>query len=530
MKRTRVLALLLPLCLVLGTGVFAGAKAEQKPAAQPEAATAAGPQRGGTLTFGVYRPIPNLAYYQAYDASNNLTAVAIWDTVLRFNEKGQVIPGLAESWEVKEGNTIILHLRDGVKFHDGTTMDAQDVVASLELARNPDAKSPMAWMLDPIQSLEAVDARTVRIKTGAVIDVLNALATPVAGVSSTEAIAKYGIGLGEHPIGAGPFKLERWDRGSQVILTRFDDYWEKGKPYLDRIVFKIIIEEFTRLSSLRSGDLDIVYNLSFSNVEQLESKKEFATNIFGTYIVYYLALDMKKKPFSDVRVRQALNYAIDREAITKAVTRGYASPAITDIAPEMAGSLKGIRKPYPYDPGKAKELLAQAGYPNGFSMKLLVGSNSPDAETGVVLQEYYKKVGVNVQLVSEEASTLWNHLQAGNYEDAAMSFWYPDFPDAAGTLVPFCYSTNTPPDGCCNFSYYANPEVDRLLDAASAETDLQERARLFQEVNKIIYDDAPRVWIYHVKEAMPSSVTVKGLNPGPMFFFQHFLQDVWLAK
>ena len=528
MKRTLVLVLVL--LAVLSAAVYAGGKGEEQPSAEPAAAAATGPRSGGTLTFGVYRPIPNLAYYQAYDASNNLTAVAIWDTVLRFNEKGEIVPGLAESWEVEGGDTIVLHLRDGVKFHDGTTMEAQDVVASLEFALNPDAKSPMAWMLDPIESMEAVDAKTVQIKTGAVVDVLNALATSVGGVSSQEAITKYGIGLGENPIGAGPFKLERWDRGSQVVLTRFDDYWEEGKPYLDKVVFKIILEEFTRLSSLRMGDLDLVYNLSFANVEQVEGNEGFNTNIFGTYIVYYLALNMKKAPFSDVRVRQALNYAIDRNAITKAVTRGYAEPAITDIAPEMAGSLAGVRQPYPYDPDKAKELLAQAGYANGFSMKLLVGSNSPDAETGVVLQEYYKKIGVEVELISEESSTLWNHLQAGNYEDAAMSFWYPDFPDAAGTLVPFCYSTNTPPDGCCNFSYYANPEVDALLDQAAAETDLERRAELFQEVNKIIYEEAPRVWIYHIKEAMPASVKVKGLNPGPMFFFQHFLQDVWLAE
>ena len=525
----KALFLTLVLLIACSAALFAGGQDEQ-PAAEPEAASAAGPRSGGTLIFGVYRPIPNLAYYQAYDASNNLTAVAIWDTVLRFNERGDIVPGLAESWEVVGGDTIVLKLRRGVKFHDGTTMDADDVVASLEFARNPDAKSPMAWMLDPIDSLEAVDGQTLQIKTGAVVDVLNALATPVAGVSSREAIAKYGIGLGENPIGAGPFKLEKWDRGSQVVLTRFEDYWEEGKPYLDKIVFKIILEEFTRLSSLRSGDLDLVYNLSFSNVEQMEGKKEFNTNIFGTYIVYYLALNMKKKPFSDVRVRQALNYAIDRNAITKAVTRGYATPAITDIAPEMAGSLDGVREPYPYDPDKARELLQQAGYGDGFSMKLLVGSNSPDAETGVVLQEYYKQIGVEVELVSEESSTLWNHLQAGNYEDAAMSFWYPDFPDAAGTLVPFCYSTNTPPDGCCNFSYYGNPKVDSLLDEAAAETDLTRRSELFQEVNKIIYDEAPRVWIYHIKEAMPASIKVKGMNPGPMFFFQHFLQDVWLAE
>jgi peptide/nickel transport system substrate-binding protein len=527
MKRTIVIAMVVLLFLAATIAVTAGGTGEPQTAA-PTAE--GGLSAGGTLTFGVYRPIPNLAYYHAYDASNNITAVAIWDTLLRFNEKAEIEPGLAASWEVKDGNTIILHLREGVKFHDGTTLDAEDVIASMELAVDPESKSPMAWMLDPIDSIEALDSMTVQIKTGAVVDILNALATPIGAVSSKEAVEKYGIGLGENPIGAGPFKLESWERGSRVVLTKFDDYWEEGKPYLDKIIFKIIIEEFTRLSSLRSGDLDIVYNMSFANVEKLEGNKDFNTNVFGTYIVYYLALNMKKAPFNDVRVRQALNYAIDRSSITKAVIRGYAEPAITDIAPVMAGSLKGVRDPYPYDPAKAKALLKEAGYGDGFSMKLLVGANSPDAETGVVLQEYYKAIGVKVELVSEEASLLWNHLQAGNYEDAAMSFWYPDFPDAAGTLVPFCYSTNTPPDGCCNFSYYANAEVDKLLDEAAAETDISRRAQLFQEVNKIIYEEAPRVWIYHIKEAMPATIKLKGLKPGPMFFFQHFLQDVWLEK
>jgi peptide/nickel transport system substrate-binding protein len=527
MKKTLVIAIVVLLFLAATIAVTAGGTGEPQTAA-PTAR--GGLSAGGTLTFGVYRPIPNLAYYHAYDASNNITAVAIWDTLLRFNEKAEIEPGLAASWEVKDGNTIILHLREGVKFHDGTTLDAEDVIASMELAVDPESKSPMAWMLDPIDSIDALDSMTVQIKTGAVVDILNALATPIGAVSSKEAVEKYGIGLGENPIGAGPFKLESWERGSRVVLTKFDDYWEEGKPYLDKIIFNIVIEEFTRLSSLRSGDLDIVYNMSFANVEKLEGNKDFNTNIFGTYIVYYLALNMKKAPFNDVRVRQALNYAIDRSSITKAVIRGYAEPAITDIAPAMAGSLKGVRDPYPYDPAKAKALLKEAGYGNGFSMKLLVGANSPDAETGVVLQEYYKAIGVKVELVSEEASLLWNHLQAGNYEDAAMSFWYPDFPDAAGTLVPFCYSTNTPPDGCCNFSYYANAEVDKLLDEAAAETDVARRAQLFQEVNKIVYEEAPRVWIYHIKEAMPATNKLKGLKPGPMFFFQHFLQDVWLEK
>ena len=527
MKKTLVIVIVALLFLAATATLMAGGGGEPQPS---KPAAAGGPAAGGTLTFGVYRPIPNLAYYHAYDASNNITAVAIWDTLLRFNEKAEIEPGLASSWEVKDGNKIILHLREGVKFHDGTTLNAEDVIASMELAVDPESKSPMAWMLDPIDSIVAVDNMTVQIETGAVVDILNALATPIGAVSSKEAVEKYGIGLGEKPIGAGPFKLESWERGSRVVLTKFDDYWEEGKPYLDKIVFNIIIEEFTRLSSLRSGDLDIVYNMSFANVEKLEGNAKFNTNIFGTYIVYYLALNMKKAPFNDMRVRQALSYAVDREAITKAVTRGYAEPAITDIAPEMAGSLKGVQKPYPYDPEKAKALLKEAGYGDGFSMKLLVGANSPDAETGVVLQEYFKAIGVEVELVSEEASLLWNHLQAGNYEDAAMSFWYPDFPDAAGTLVPFCYSTNTPPDGCCNFSYYANSQVDKLLDEAAAETDLARRAQLFQEVNKIIYREAPRVWLYHIKEAMPATVNVKGLEPGPMFFFQHFLQDVWLAE
>jgi len=537
MRKVLLILMVLLITIMVPSVLFAGGKAEQEKAPeqvkekeQPEAVSDTGTKYGGTLNFGVFRPIPNLAYYQAYDASNNLTAVAIWDTILRFNEKAEITPGLAKSWEVENGNTIILHLREGVKFHDGTTMDADDVVASLKFAMSPEAKSPMAWMLDPAESITAVDDMTVEIKTGAVVDILNALATPVGGVTSTEALDKYGIGIGENPIGAGPFKLESWERGSKVVLTKFEDYWEEGKPYLDKIVFNIIIEEFTRLSSLRSGDLDIVYNLSFSNIEKFEGDDKYNTNIFPTYIVYYIALNMKKAPFNDVKVRHALSYAVDRNAITKSVIRGYADPAISDIAPAMPGSLAGIEEPYEYNPEKAKQLLAEAGYPDGFSMKMMVGSNSPDAETAVVLQEYFKAIGVDVELDSKEASTLWNHLQAGEYEDAAMSFWYPDFPDAAGTLVPFCGSTNTPPEGCCNFSYYKNLNVDDLLMKASAESNMDKRTELFQEINKIVYQDAPRIWLYHIKEAMPATVNVKGINAGPMFFFQPFLQDVWLEK
>ncbi len=530
-RKVRLVASVLLVAVALFAFGGGGSEADSgEPSDQQMAQDSGGPQSGGTLRFAVYRPIPNLAYYRAYDASNNITVVAMWDTLLRFGENAELQPGLAESWEVQGDDTIILNLRDGVTFHDNTSMDAADVIASMEFAQSDDAKSPMAWMLEPIDSLRAVDSMTVEIKTGAVVDILNALATPIGAVTSEEAIDEYGIGLGENPIGAGPFKLESWDRGNKIGLTKFEDYWEEGKPYLDRIEFNIVLEEFTRVTSLQSGQVDIVYNMSFSNVEQLEGSSDLNTNIFSTFIVYYLALNTEKEPFDDVRVRQALNYAIDRKAITESVTRGYAVPAITDIAPSMAGSLDGVEDPYPYDPDRARELLAEAGYGDGFSMELLVGANSPDAETGVVLQEYYKDVGVDVELVSEEASTLWNHLQAANYEDAAMSFWYPDFPDAAGTLMPFNHSGNFPPDSCCNFSFYENSTVDDLLEEAAAATDMDERAELFRQINEIIYEDAPRVWLYHVQEAMPGSKKVRGLNPGPMFFFQHFLQDVWLAE
>ena len=207
MKKTLVIVIVALLFLAATATLMAGGGGEPEPS---KPAAAGGPAAGGTLTFGVYRPIPNLAYYHAYDASNNITAVAIWDTLLRFNEKAEIEPGLASSWEVKDGNKIILHLREGVKFHDGTTLNAEDVIASMELAVDPESKSPMAWMLDPIDSIVAVDNMTVQIETGAVVDILNALATPIGAVSSKEAVEKYGIGLGEKPIGAGPFKLESW--------------------------------------------------------------------------------------------------------------------------------------------------------------------------------------------------------------------------------------------------------------------------------------------------------------------------------
>ncbi|MCD6471948.1 ABC transporter substrate-binding protein [Candidatus Aerophobetes bacterium] len=490
------------------------------------------PTYGGTLKVGVYRPIPSLAYYRSYDVSQNLTTMAIWDTLLQYDENGNLLPCLAESWEVPDAKTIVLHLREGVKFHDGNTMDAEDVVASIKFATSPEAKSPMAWMFDSMESIKALDNLTVQInlKTPSTVDILYALATGEGGVTSKEAIKKYGVGLGEHPIGAGPFKLEKWERGSRAVLVKFDDYWQKGKPYLDKIIFNIIQEEFTNLTSLKSGDINMAYRISYKNLKLLTNVEDININAFPTYNIYYLALKDNKAPFNDVRVRKALNYAIDRKALTEAVTFGYAVPAITGIPPNLAGSLAGIEPLYPYDPKKARELLKEAGYPNGFSFEAIIGAVSPDLETGLVLQRYFKAIGVDLKLVAEEPSTMWSHLQAGAYKDAAFSFWYPDFPDAMGTLRPFYYSTNAPPEGCCNFSYYANKEVDRLLDEAAKETDNERRSKLYIEVNKILYNDAAKVWLYHVQEALPALAKVKGFKAGPMFGFQHLMTDVWLGK
>lgn len=491
-----------------------------------------GPRYGGTLILGLSRPLDNLAYYRSYAATKNLVTMAIWDTLLHYDEQGNLLPGLAKSWEVADPKTIVLHLREGVKFHDGNIMDAEDVIASIEFAISPEAKSPMAWMFDSLESVEALDDMTVQInlRVPTVVDILYALATGEGGVTSKEAIETYGVGLGEHPIGAGPFKLESWERGSRIVLVKFDDYWEEGKPYLDKYVIKILPEEFTRFTALTGEHVHLAYRMSYKNIESLEETEGLKANVYSTYCIYFLALKNNKAPFNDVRVRKALNYAIDRETLTKAVVLGYAIPAITDIPPSMPGSLAGIEAPYPYDPEKAKELLAEAGYPNGFSFEAIVKSKSPDLETGLVLQKYFKAIGVDLKLIKEEPGTHWIHEQAGAYEDAALGYWYPDFPDAAGSLRAFYYSKNMPPEACCNFDYYANEEVDELLDKAARESDIEKRSELYVEVNKILYNDAPKVWLYHVEEALPSSAKVKGLKLGPMSSFQHIMTDIWLEE
>jgi len=489
------------------------------------------PRHGGTLTLGLSRPLDSLAYYRSYAATKNLVTMAIWDTLLQYDEQGNLLPDLAKSWEVPDPKTIVLHLREGVKFHDGNIMDAEDVVASMNFAISPEAKSPMAWMFDSMESVEALDDMTVQInlKTPTVVDVLYALATGEGGVTSKEAIEKYGIGLGEHPIGAGPFKLEKWEKGSRIVLAKFDDYWEEGKPYLDKYVIKILPEEFTRLTALTSRRIHMAYRMSYKDIESLEEMEGFNANVYPTYCIYYLALKNNRAPFNDMRVRKALNYAIDKEALTKAVLLGYAIPAITDIPPSMPGSLAGIEAPYPYDPEKAKELLEEAGYPNGFSFEAILKSKSPDLETGLVLQKYFKAIGVNLKLIKEEPGTHWIHEQAGAYKEAALGYWYPDFPDAAGSLRAFYYSKNIPPKACCNFDYYVNKEVDKLLDKA-AQSDIEKRSKLYVEVNKVLYNDAPKVWLYHVQEALPALVKVKGFKLGPMSSFQHIMRDIWLEE
>jgi len=482
----------------------------------------------GTLILGLSRPLDSLAYYRSYAATKNLVTLAIWDTLLRYDEQGDLKPGLAKSWNIKDPKTIVLHLREGVTFHDGNEMDAEDVVASMNFAVSSEAKSPMAWMLDSVESVKILDDMTVQInlKSPTAVDVLYALATGVGGVASKEAIKKYGIGLGENPIGAGPFKLEKWEKGSRIVLVKFDDYWEKGKPHLNKYVIRILPEEFTRLTAIRSGDVHIAYRMSYKNIQALEKVKGINTNVFPTYCIYFLALKNHKAPFNDVRVRKALNYAIDRKALTKSVLLGYAVPAITDIPPSMAGSLAEIEPAYPYNPEKAKQLLKEAGYEKGFSFEAIVKAKSPDLDTGLVLQGYFKEIGVELKLVAEEPGTHWIHEQAGAYEDAALGYWYPDFPDAAGSLRPFYYSTNMPPKNCCNFDYYANKKVDELLDKAAEESGIGKRSKIYEEVNKILYEDAPKVWLYHVQEALPASTKVKGVKLGPMFYSQHIMADI----
>ena len=484
-------------------------------------------QPAGTLVVGLVAEPVNLDPAQVTDLNSNRVGRRIVETLVTFpDESTQVVPGLAESWTVsKDGLRYTFKLRRNVTFHDGTPFDAEAVKFSIERQINPEhpfnklGKYPFAnYFFGNVKAVEVVDPQTVEfVLKEPRASFLAILTAGAASVVSPTAVKKLGADYALTPVGTGPFKYVSWDRGQRVVLEKNPSYW-KFPVKVDRVVFRPIVEDQARLTELMTGTLDLMVGTPPDFVAQLEKSPTITLLKQVGAHVWYLGVNNQKKPLDDKRVRQAMNYAVNKEAIVRDVLKGTGSLSAGPVLPGTWGADAAL-KPYPYDPARARKLLAEAGFPNGFSTTLWVpesgsGMQSPVAMS-TVIQSNLKAVGINVALQTFEWGAFIAKLRSKDQELFALS-WMAGNEDPDMVMYPLLHSSQWTPGGP-NRALYKNERFDDLLHQARLTTDDKKRAELYRQAQRIMYDDPPWIFIDHEIQTAAHSKRVQGFKLHPSF-------------
>ena len=493
-------------------------------AAWPIAAPA---QTGNTLVVGLVAEPVALDPAQVTDLNSNRVGRRVVETLVMFaDDSTQVVPGLAESWTIsRDGLTYTFKLRKGITFHDGTPFNAAAVKFSIERQINPEhpasklGKYPFAaYFFGNVKAVEAMDDSTVRfVLKEPRASFLAILTAGAASVVSPTAAMKAGQDYATTPVGTGPFKFVAWDRGQRVVLEKNPSYW-RFPVKLDRVIFRPITDDQARLTELLTGALDLIVGTPPDFVDQLEKDPKVTLQRQVGAHVWYLGFNNAKKPFDDRRVRQALNYAVNKEAIVRDVLKGTGAVAKGPVLPGTWGDDVGL-KPFPYDPARARQLLAEAGYPNGFSTTLWVpesgsGMQSPVAMS-TVIQSNLKAVGVTASLLTMEWGTYLAKLRTKEQEMFALS-WMAGSEDPDLVLYPLLHSSQWTPVGP-NRAMYKNPRFDEALTQARLTTDQAKRAELYREAQRLLHDDPPWIFIDHEVQTAAYVKRVQGFKLHPSF-------------
>lgn len=437
---------------------------------------------------------------------------AICEPLAYLNYKtGEIEPLLAESWKAITDTTWQVKLREGVKFTNGEELTADAVKFSLERIANPEFKSPATIYTRPIKSVDVVDRYTVNITTKDPLGVMPLYMTRVYIVPPKYIQEKGDENFSKAPVGTGPFKLVEWQKDEKVVLEANPDYWG-GKPTLARVTFRAIPETSTRMAALKAGEADIVTQVSTDEAESLSKDENIKILPVPGLRVMFVQFNLTQdNALKDRRVRQALNYAVDKDAIVNDILRGYARKCEGQpLTKEYFGFNEEI-KAYPYDPEKAKSLLAEAGYgpdnPLALTLYAPQGRYNQDKEVAQVIAGQLQAAGVKVDLQVLDWGLFLNRLVAKDFNP--MAFWgAATEPDADLWLSGMVYSGAA-------YSMYSNPAVDELILKGSKTVDQAERAKIYGEVMRILHDDAPYIYLYQQVDIYGVNKRVEGWSPRP---------------
>ncbi len=491
------------------------------------------------------------------DGESTARTDSIFEGLVEYKEgSAEIQPCLATSWEISpDGKNMTFNLRQGVKFHDGTDFNADAVVFSFERQYNTSHPyhqygewAYWGYMFSDIEKVEKIDNYKVRIvlsRPNAAI--MTSLAMFTVAIVSPANAEKWEEDAFKNPVGTGPFKFVEWVKDDHITVEAFEDYWG-GVPKLDKVIYRVITDPSARLLAIQAGEIHGMEFPDPASLSTIESNQNLQLLTAPGMNVGYLALncgygynDTNKngmrdsdepwvktpgyyEPFTNKTVRQAINYAIDKNSIVTNLYKGTAIVAKNGMPPFMLGYNDDIVD-YPYDPDMARELLTNAGYPNGFNTTFWVMPVSrpymfDPTKIGEAIQGYLAAVNINVEIFQIDWSTYLERTQAGEHPMCLLG-WTGDNGDP-DNFMNVLYGSNQCTLGTAgNVAFYNNTDVQDLLSAALQNYDIDERARLYEEAQEIIHEDAPFVYLAHANQNLVFAKNVQGfvLNPTARYFF-----------
>lgn len=454
----------------------------------------AAPKIGRDIVLAIESDPTTFDPHKSNDGFSLITWRQMYNTLVTLDTSTrEVLPSLAQDWEYLDDRTLRMYLRDDVTFHDGQPLTAEDVVFSLLRLIDPATASPAAYLLTVIDTAVADDDHTVTITTKEPFaPLLFHLTHPAASIVSKAVVEADPENWARNPIGTGPFKFVEYRSGDRVVLARNDDYFA-GQPVPETVTFRIIPEASTQVSELESGGVHIAYSIPRQEVARLQANPDLNMLTTVSWGIHGIIFNVQKKPFDDVRVRQALNYALNRDAIVQHVEFGLAEPAAQVNSPVVFGHDPAL-EPYPYDPEKARQLLAEAGYPDGFKTSMLVWNLDQHIKFAEVAQAQFAEIGVEVELDVMEFGAALERQYEGDFEMTGISWGTPTL-DADYNMYALLHSDNWGSAG--NWGRYKNERVDELIMTGRVTPDVAAREAAYHEASRIVLEDAPWVFSHH---------------------------------
>jgi ABC-type transport system substrate-binding protein len=447
----------------------------------------------------------------------------LYDTYLYLTPEGKLEPHLVTKYEVSPDRlTWTLHLREGVKFSDGTPFNAKAMKLSFDRALDPKRRVPLRFVVDMVKECEVIDDSTVQLKLKypyAPFD--QYLSVVTSATISPAAIEKYGDDIRNHPVGAGPFKLSEWVKGDRIVMVRNDDYWGP-KPTVEKIIWRIVPDPVAREIMLRNGQIDICYKPPPPDVATLKADAKIKVDMPLDTRTIFMALRCDQPALKDKRVRKAFNYAVDKKGIVKRILFDDAQPMDGPVSPMLFGYAR-MERQYDYNPDKAKQLLKEANFDFNQTIRLATpeGRYLFDTQVAEAVQAYLQAIGVKVELRVYEWRTYMAavHKEEHPEMDVALLGWGPSAMDADGTLYGQFHTSVIPPKGLGS-AFYSNPEFDKIMEESRLEQNPEKRKALLVQASKIVWDDCPWLWLHVEKFVIAYSSKIQNMpvTPTEMFY------------